>query len=363
MFATASDARIPRAGIRKAALLAIAPVLGFVSFSAAAQSMTPQQFVAACQSSLSNTVYLRESVKLQGSFPGESHNSATACNVQLAAGASFELDTITLNFAGPLTVQGGYSSKFAAQKATVNAPSIALRMTGASNEVMMNESRLFAGSGDLAIGFGLYGKFEMVNSGGWTRGGLTAAGALRVTSSTYFSGTMSNSGMEGGRGIFLRMNAGESGWKIEKSVLNVSNFTFGGANPYTTGPLSISSLAQKVIVEISETNVRFASDAITMRLSGAESSLLLKQVSSLTGGQAVYLGTPGEKGVTLIENSMFRGNPSVDVVSGVSGATAVTNSPGALYAQQRISVSTGAGGSCVVTPVSSLSAPQVDACR
>jgi hypothetical protein len=222
---------------------------------------------------------------------------------------------------------------------------------------------LFANAGNFDIAFGSKGKLEMSNSGGWTRGGLTAAGALRISSGSFFSGVMSNSGMEGADGIFLAVNGQDSSWKVEKSTLNVSNFTFAPASEYRSGPFSVSSGAYKANIEIMETNLRFAGKAIDMRLTGAESSMILKGVTSQTGSEAVYFGATGYKGIVMIENSTFYGNPAIDVVSGVEGATAVIGNPGLLYAQQRISVSTRTGGSCVVTPLYSLTAPQVNACR
>jgi hypothetical protein len=227
----------------------------------------------------------------------------------------------------------------------------------------MKEARLFANSGDLDIAFGTKGKLEISNSGGWTRGGLTAAGALRIGSGGFFGGVMNDSGAEGAAGIFFALNGQDSSWKIENSTLNVSNFTFADASAFRNGPLVVNSSAYKTNVEIINTNLRFAGKAINLRLSGEESSLALKNVTSQTSSEAVYLGAPGQKGIVLIENSTFYGNPSIDVVSGASGASAVVGNPGLLYAQQRVTVRTGAGGSCVVTPMFSLSAPQVNACR
>jgi hypothetical protein len=348
---------------RIAASIGLAFALGFFSLSASAQSMTAQQFVSACENNLGNTVYLREQLKLQGSFTGETYASASGCNVQLAADASLELDTITLNFGGPLTVQGGFNSKFVAEKAAVNAPSIDLRMTGADNQVMIKEGRITANTGDLSIGFGRTGKFEMSNSGGWTYGGLAARGELRITASVLFSGFASDSGLVGGKGIRLHLTGGESNWKIEKSTINVSDTQFVGYDTFSSGPLSITSAAQKVNVDIIESNIRFASEAVNMRLSGSESNLVLKKVISQTGSRSVYLGAPGEKGIVMVENSGFYGNPDIVVQSGNFGATAIIGSPGYMQAQRSVRVTSGSGGSCIVTPLFTLSAPQVAACR
>jgi hypothetical protein len=348
---------------RIALSLAVAAVLGSASFAAAAQSYTPQEFVAACESSVGNMVYLSQPLKLQGSFTGETYNSASGCTVVLAADAAFELDQITLNFGGPLNVRGSRNGKVQIEKAVVNAPSIALALTGIDSQFQMKEGRMIANAGDLTMQFGQTGKFDMLDSGGWTRGGLTSAGALRISSGAFFQGASTNAGMEGAAGIFIAMNGADSSWKIEKSTLNVSNFTFADASAYSAGPLSITSSATKANVEIVETNVRFASRSIVMRLMGAESTLLLKQVTSQTGSQTVYFGAPRDKGVVLVENSTFYGNPGIVVETGSNGSTGVVGNPGSLYAQNTIRVSTGAGGSCVVTPLWSLTAPQINACR
>jgi hypothetical protein len=348
---------------RIALSLAVAAVLGSASFAAAAQAYTPQEFVRACESSVGNTVYLSESLKLQGSFTGETHASASACTVFLVDDAAFELDQITLNFGGPLTVAGSRNSKVQLQKAVINAPSIAVSLTGNDSQVQINEGRMIARAGDLSLQFGQFGKFEMVNSGGWNRGGLTTAGALSVASGGFFQGMLSSAGMEAANGIFIAMNGTDSGWKIEKSTLNVSNFSFASASAFSSGPLSITSDAYKANVEISESYIRFASKTIDMRLTGGESSLLLKKVTSQTASESIYIGAPRDKGVVLIENSLFFGNPAIVVETGSNGSTGVVGNPGSLYAQRSVRVSTGAGGSCVVTPLYSITAPQVSACR
>jgi hypothetical protein len=346
-------------------LAAVAAAVALVPASSAvfAQTLTAQQFARACESNPGNTVHLAQSLKLQGAFTGETQVVATGCTVTLAPDAAFELDQITLSFAGPLTVTGNRNGAVKIEKAVVNAPSIALNLTGSDSQFQMKEGRVIALAGGLDLRFGSKGKFEMVDSGGWTRGGLRASGALRIVSGTFFDAVMSNSGMEGAAGIFLAMNGSESAWKIEKSVLNVSNFTFGDGAAYSAGPLSITSNAFKASVSIAESDLRFASRAVTMHLAGAESTLQLKQVTSQTGSEAVYLGAPGYKGIAMVENSLFYGNPDIVVQSGSEGATAVIGNPGSLYAQRAVRVFTGTGGSCVVTPLSSLIAPQVNACR
>jgi hypothetical protein len=348
---------------RIALSLAAVAGLSVASFGASAQAYTPQQFVSACESSVGNTVYLSESLKLQGSFTGETHVSATGCTVLLAPDAAFELDQITLNFGGPLVVRGDRNGRVQIEKAVIVAPSIALNLTGNDSQFQMKEGRMIANAGDLSMRFGQFGKLDMLDSGGWTRGGLTSAGALRIESGAFFQGALSNAGMEGAAGIFIAMNGTDTSWKIEKSTLNVSNFTFADASAFRSGPLSITGSAPKANLEILETNIRFASQAITMRLNGIESTLLLKQVSSQTGSQAVYFGAPSDKGVVLVENSLFYGNPGIVVETRSNGSTGVVGNPGSLNAQSRIRVSTGIGGSCVVTPLSSLTAPQVSACR
>jgi hypothetical protein len=350
---------------RIALSLAVAAVLGGASSAVAAQAYTPQQFVRACESSIGNTVVLSQPLRLQGSFTGETHVSASGCTVVLAPDAAFELDQITLNFGGPLVVRGNRNGRVQIEKAVVNAPTIALNLLGEDSQFLMNEGRMYASAGDMRLQFGQKGKLEMINSGGWTRGGLSTQGALRIGSGAFFQGNLSNAGLEGASGIFLAINGADSAWKIEQSTLNVSNFTFsavdGSAN--RSGPLSIVGTAPKASVEIVETNIRFASQAITMRLSGAESTLLLKGTTSQTGSQAVYLGAPGDKGVVLVENSLFYANPGIVVETGTNGSTGVVGNPGTLYAQNSIRVSTGFGGACVVTPLWSLSAPQISACR
>ncbi len=329
----------------------------------AAAQMTPAAFMAACQSSPDNVVVLRQSLKLQGSFTGETYTASTGCRVFLAPDASFELDTLTLRFAGPFALVGADKGKLVAAKAVLEASAIDLRFDREEGQLEINEGQLFARSGDFQATFAGKGRLEMKNSGGWTRGGIRSRGAVRFTTGPFFTGSVSDSGIEGGGGIRLDVLGSDTEWKIEKSTLNVSNFTFAGAAPVSFGPFAIQGSAPKTKVEISDTNLRFASETIDMRLAGAESSLLLKNMTSQTGSSAVYIGAPGDKGIVLIERPLFFGNPEITVQSGPSGSTGVIGNPGSLYAQQRVSVSTGAGGSCIVTPSSMLTAPQVDACR
>lgn len=341
--------------------LAVA-LLGVVAMPAAAQ-MSPAAFMDACRTSANNTVILRESLKLQGSFTGETYSTSTGCTVFLAPDAAFELDTLTLRFGGPFALVGSSKGRLVAAKAVLDASAINLRFDREEGQLEINEGQLVARNGDFSATFAGKGRLEMKNSGGWTRGGIRSRGAVRFATGPFFTGSVSDSGIEGGAGIRLDILGSDTEWKIEKSTLNVSNFTFAGAAPVTFGPFAIQSSAFKAKVEISDTNLRFASQTVDMRLAGAESSLLLNNVSSQTGSQSIYLGAPGEKGVVLIERPLFLGNPEISVQSGASGATAVIGNPGTLTAQQRVSVSTGAGGSCAVTPSSMLTAPQVDACR
>lgn len=343
--------------------LAAAAMLGPAAFAAHAQAYTPQEFARACESSPGNAVLLSEPLKLQGRFSGDTQVIATGCTVTLATDAAFELDQITLSFGGPLVVRGNRNGKVQIEKAVINAPSVALTLTGSDSQFQMKEGRVVALTGDLAMQFGSNGKLEIVDSGGWNRGGLTAAGALRIASGQVFEGKLTNAGMEGAGGISLAMNGADSKWTIEKSTLNLSNFNFADASPYRAGPLSITSSALKAFVEISETNIRFASRAIDMRLGGAESTLLLKGVTSQTASETIYLGASGYKGVVLIESPVFYGNPDIVVQSGTEGSTAVIGNAGLLSAQRSVRVSAGAGGSCTVTPAYTLSAPQVSACR
>jgi hypothetical protein len=348
---------------KKTIILAMGSVLGFSSFSAAAQSMTAQQLMQACETSPNNTVNLAQQVKLQGAFTGESYSSATGCTIALATDASFELDQITLNFSGPFVVTGRRNSKVQIEKAVVNAPSVDFNLTGIGSQFMMKEGRVLAAEGNLSLKLGHYSKLEIVDSGGWTRGGLTANGLLSISSYAYFSAALVNSGLEGGRGIAVTMSGNDSSWKIENSTLNASNFTLAGESAFTTGPLTIESSAYKNQVEIIDTNIRFASKAVRIGLSGAESTVLMKNVQSQTGSESVYFGASGYKGIVMLENSGFSGNPSVVVATGIGGSTAVVGSPGYLRAQGSIHISTKNTGSCVVTPISMLTAPQISVCR
>ncbi len=342
---------------------AVGTLLGFFSLNAAAQSISAQQLIAACENNPNNTVYLSQQVKLQGLFTGETYSSSTGCTINLSRDSSFELDQITLNFAGPLTVIGKRNGKVQIEKAVVNAPSVNFSLTGIGSQFMMKEGRVFAEAGDLNLQLGHYAKLEIADSGGWTQGGLTANGLLNISSSSYFSGMMVNSSLEGANGIAVAMNGNDSIWKIEKSTLNVSNFNFAEAAAFATGPFIIDSNAYKNFVEIVDTNLRFASKAVRIHLGGAESTIMLKNVNSQADSESVYFGAPSYKGAVMLEKSRFSGNPSVIVETGVGGSTAVVGEPGYLNAQGSIKISTKNTGSCVVTPISMLSAPQVSACR
>jgi hypothetical protein len=342
---------------------AIALGLTLCAADAIAQSITPQQFIASCQTSPGNVVRIDQDITLQGRFVGDTYVSPSGCSVLLAPDASLKLDQVTLNFGGPFTVNGGSLAQVALDKGVLAAPSIELALRGDNSEVMIKEGRFFATEGDLAINFGRFAKLEMIESGGWTSGGLRARGALRVASDAFFSGTISKSGIEGGHGIFLDLRGDDSVWKIDSSTVNVSSFTFAPADAVSFGPFEVTSAARKALLEISDVNLRFAARTVTISLTGAESSVLMKKLTSQTGSQNVYVGATGEKGLVLIENSSFYGNPEISVLSGSAGATTVIGSPGTLYAQRRVSVATGAGGSCFVDPPSTLQAPEIRNCR
>jgi hypothetical protein len=348
-----SSNSIPRSLKKVAALVAAGSVFGLFSFSASAQSMTPQQFMSACQNNAGNTVQLSQQTKFQGTAWGETYSTLGTCNVVLAPGASLELDYIRFVFGGALNVRGSTEAKIVIDKATIEAASINLNLLGTKSEFQMKEGRVHALAGNFALNFGQLGKMEMLNSGGWTRGGFRSQGSMKITSGAFFSGTVFDSGFEGAKGIQLTLNGEDSSWKIEKTTLNVSNFTFRESNPFTTGDFIINGAGNKAKVEITDSDLRFTSDNITMNLTGVESSLLLKNTTSQTGAKAVYVGATGEKGIVFMEDTLFLGNPDVEVVTGVFGTTAVLG--GTLYAQRTVRVKTGQGGSCTVFPSYALS--------
>lgn len=358
----AAVARPPKHAVR---YLTASVLFGLAAGAASAQSMTPAQFVEACRNNAGNNVYLAQQTKFQTSFQGTTFSTPTGCNVVLAPGASLELDTITMNFGGEFVVQGSTGGKVAMAKATLSAPSVNLQLTGFEGQLQINESRLYATVGNLVMAFGEKGKLEINQSGGWYQPRVSAKGTLIVSAGAFFNATILRSGLQGAQGIDIALNGFDSSMKLERVDLLVSSGAASPA-PYIFGPLFISGNAEKVSVEMNDVNVMEASQTVDIELAGAESKLSMKGVTSSTGSSEVFIGATGEKGEVKLDITRFFGNPSVTVVSGVSGSTSVSNPTsgvtGGFSAVNEINISAGAGGSCNASTLY-MNAPILNICR
>jgi hypothetical protein len=337
-----------------------------VAFAAAlcgianAQSITPAQFIQACRVNPGNTVVLTEQTKFQTTFTGTTFATPTGCTVVLAPGASFELDTITMNFGGAFVVQGGEKAKVALDKATLTAPAVTLSLTGFEGQFTMNEARLTT-TGNLALQFGQKGLMEVKNSGGWYQPRLAARGQLSLSAGAFFSGSVVQSGLQGAAGVQIALNGTDSNLMLENSdVLVSSGASSGGV--YTTGPFSVTGSASKVSFSAINVNLMEASGNITMALNGAESKLGLKSLRSQTGSQRISLTAMGTKSEVNVESVLMYGIPEVIIESGAQGSTTVGGSPNTINSAQLIRARAGLGGSCSVNP-QGLSAPTLQICR
>jgi hypothetical protein len=345
-------------------LLRLAPLSAALLASAGlthAQSITPAQFVEACRTAPANTVVLTQQTKFQTSFEGTTFQTPTGCTVVLAQGASFELDTITMQFGGPFVVQANGGGGVVLDKATLRAPSVALNLTGFEGKFQMNTARLAATTGDLSIQFGEKGFMEIKDSGRWYQPRLTARGRLSIAAGASFTGNIVQSGLQGTAGIAIAFNGADSGMKIESSDLLL---TSGGSNPvpYITGPFTVTGTAPKVAFEMINVNLMEATQAVTVALNGAESKLGWMQVRSQTSSRRIALTAMGEKGEVKVENALMYGLPEVVIESGAMGSVSVTNSPGSITASQLIRIRAGLGGSCSAS-TQGLNAPVLQVCR
>jgi hypothetical protein len=345
-------------------LLRLAPLAAALLAGAGlahAQLFTPAQFVEACRTSPANTVVLTQQTKFQTSFEGTTFQTPTGCTVVLAQGASFELDTITMQFGGPFVVQAPGGGGVVLDKATLRAPSVALSLTGFEGKFQMNTARLVATAGDISIQFGEKGFMEIKDSGRWYQPRLSAQGRLSIAAGASFTGSIVQSGLQGAAGISMAFNGTDSGMKIEASDLLLSSGAARGA-PYITGPFTVTGAAAKVAFEMINVNLMEASQAVTVALNGAESKLGWMRVSSQTSSRRISLTAQGEKGEVKLENALMYGLPEVVIESGAMGSVSVTNSPGSITASQLIRIRAGLGGSCSASTVG-LNAPVLQVCR
>lgn len=347
--------------LRAAALGAAALLLGSLADGVQAQTLTPQPFVDACRTNAANTVLLTQQTQFQTNASTTTFRTPTGCTVVLGTGASLELDTVTLAFGGPFTVQGGTNTKVVLDKATLTAPSVALNLTGFEGQFQMDEAQLAATSGDLSIAFGEKGKMEIKNSGRWYQPRLSARGVLRLNTGPAFTGVVVSSGLQGARGISFAFDGFDTAMKIEGSDLLLSSGA-SGPGPYTAGNFQVSGSAAKVGFELIQVNLMEASQSVNVALSGAESKLGFLNVRSQTGSGRIALAASGEKGEVKVENVLLQGNPEVVVESGSFGSTRVTNSPGTISATQAIRIRTGLNGACSAS-TQGLSAPVLQVCR
>lgn len=330
--------------------------------AAHAQSITPQQFVDACRNNPANTVLLTEPTKFQAASSSSTYTTPTGCTVVLGAGASFELDSITMTFGGGFTVQGGEKSKVALDKATLSARAVALNLTGREGEFQLNEARLAARAGNLSLQFGEKGKLEVKNSGGWYQPWLSAKGGrLSLTAGASFSGTVVGSGLQGAKGVTIAFNGFDSAMKVEKTDILVSSGATS-PGPYIAGPLQVTGSAAKTSFELIDVNLMEASQAVQIALSGAESKIGLNKLTSATGSQRIAIGALGFKGEVKLQNPILYGSPDVVIESGALGTTTVVTSPGVIAATALVRIRAGTGGSCNA-PTSGLSAPTIEVCQ
>jgi hypothetical protein len=343
-------------------LLRLSPLCAaLIAASAHAQSITPAQFVEACRTAPANTVVLREQTKFQTTFQGTTFQTPTGCTVVLAPGASFELDTITMQFGGPFVVQANGNGGVVLDKATLRAPSIALNLTGFEGKFQMNTAWLAATTGDLSIQFGEKGFMEVKDSGRWYQPRLTANGRLSIVAGASFTGSVVASGFQGAAGIGFAFNGTDSNMKIEGSDLLLTS----GASrpgPYITGPFTVTGAASKVAFEMINVNLMEATQAVTVALNGAESKLGWSQVRSQTSSRRIALTANGDKGEVKVENALMYGLPEVVIEAGAQGSVSVTNSPGSITASQTIRIRAGLGGSCSAS-TQGLNAPVLQVCR
>lgn len=327
-----------------------------------AQSMSPQQFVDGCRDNAGHAVLLMQQTKFQTGFAGTTFSTPSGCTVVLAPGASFELDTITMNFGGAFVVQGGQNGKVAMAKATLSAPSVSINLTGAEGEFQMDDARVFATAGDLTLQFGEKGKMEIKNSGGWYQPRLAARrGAFNLGAGAFFSGSIVQSGLQGATGMNFNFNGFDSTLKIEGSDLLVSSGATSPA-PFTYGAFQVGGSGSKVAFEAINVNLMEAARPVTIALAGAESKIGLLNLRSPTGSQRVTVAAGGERSEVKVENVLLFGSPEVLIESGAQGSTTVTNSPGTITASQLIRIRAGLGGSCSASQ-QGLSAPTIQLCR
>jgi hypothetical protein len=228
------------------ALAAVALLVALPDRAHAQAAPTPAQFIESCRNNPGNTVVLTQGTKFQTGFAGTTFSTPTGCTVVLAPGASFELDTLTMRFGGPVVVQGNDKGKIVIDKATLTAPSITLNLTGFEGQFQFNEGQLTASTGALRIQFGDKGFMEVNNSGRWYQPRLRAQrDVLSISAGAFFNATIVQSGLQGARGIGFARNGSDSGVKIEGSDLLVSSGATS-AGPYMAGPLTVAGSAAKV---------------------------------------------------------------------------------------------------------------------
>jgi hypothetical protein len=197
--------------------------------------------------------------------------------------------------------------------------------------------------GALSVRFGEKGMLSMLNSGGWTGGGLDAAGALTITSGPLFNGEVVSSGIQGRQGLTLNIGGAESSWKVEKSAVHA------GEALGVWYPLAINSSAAKTSIEWSDVQVRGGS-SVRVELSGAETKLSLKGVYRAGFADVISIRAMGAKSEIVIDNSVFDGFPSLVVESGVDGVTKLSGPFARLSANSptggSLRFTAGLGGSC-----------------
>jgi hypothetical protein len=363
-----SAARMPvqpagaRVVIRLAQTLAVGAlaflVLALAPGSARAQEPidSTTELKRACEAG-SHFIYVTTDVKITA---GPQQTVASGCQIALGPAASFEATGVSMSFAGPFRIDSSRERSVTFTNSTWKATSLGLYVDGAASFKSL-ASLLQATAGKIEIGTGSESLVQVQSHQAGSANALKAAGSVVIYGGEKLFVDLTDTGIEGRRGVRINLGGNESALKAESAQLRSPG-----------GPVSVSA-ASKALVELNHVGLGAGRGNATISLDGPQSVLktafttissqggsvdllagrhgawtgaveLFESTVTATGGVRVQGSPEGQEGTVKVSSSTFSGGSDVVFRSGTRGTTDVKESR--ISSATAIRIRTGMLGSC-----------------
>jgi hypothetical protein len=251
-------------------------LLPLTSTIVSAQSVisSTDQLKQACETSAGNTILINYDASINTGAPV---NVATGCTINLTADAEIGFDKVSVNFAGPLVINGANKGGVKLQDSVVSASAVTVNFKS-TNEAFFqaNNGKLQATAGNLYVDIGFLAKMEV--KGQQAGGTFVASGTVNLTGEQKLSIALTEVNVQAGNGLIIFLNGSETLLKIEKSTLQTA-----------LGNLNITGRYSKSVGEIFGSTLT-AGGELNLDYAQVQSSLLLTENTLQSGGRTILAG-------------------------------------------------------------------------